>query len=74
MTQEDKIKFLLNALEKEIDGLMYDKPKCDFEHIWNCAIDKASDVIGSYKDDDDYLELNEDKLNEFVIKTGGKTR
>ena len=32
-------------ITKEMDDLMYDKPTCDFEYIWNCAIDKAQEII-----------------------------
>jgi len=30
---------------KEIGELMYKEPKCDFEHIWNCALDTAKEII-----------------------------
>lgn len=29
----------------EMSSLMYVEPKCDFEHAWNCAIDKAQEII-----------------------------
>ena len=30
---------------KEMDDLMYKEPKCDFEHIWNCAIDTTKEIV-----------------------------
>lgn len=29
----------------ELDILIYKEPKCDFEHIWNVALDKVSECI-----------------------------
>jgi len=37
MSKEDVI--------SEMEALMYNKPECDFEHIWNCAIDKCTEII-----------------------------
>ena len=30
---------------KDMEDLMYSKPKCDFEHIWNCAIYACKEII-----------------------------
>ncbi|KKK53189.1 hypothetical protein LCGC14_3097280 [marine sediment metagenome] len=30
---------------QEMEDLMYKEPKCDFEHIWNCTIDKCTEII-----------------------------
>lgn len=62
MESKDKI---LKIIESEIEGLIYKKPKCDFEHIWNCAIDKSLEVVESFKEDE-YIELNEDKFKPTV--------
>ncbi len=35
-------------IEKDIAGLKYDHPANNFEHIWNCAIDKAEDCCNGY--------------------------
>ena len=37
-------------IRKEIEDLMYKNPKCDFEHIWNCALDKADEVFNGWAD------------------------
>jgi len=71
MEEKDKIKYLLNKLEDEALELMYEKPKCDFEHIWNSAIDTCCDVINSWKEPED-LELNMDKFKP-TVDFGGNT-
>ena len=40
---------LVENIGKEILDLMYKEPKCDFEHTWNCAIDKAHDCLNGYE-------------------------
>ena len=70
LTDEQKRKIassISKMIEAEIDNLIYQEPKCDFEHIWNSAIASANDVVQSFQEDE-YIGLNEDKLNEFVIK------
>lgn len=57
---------LMKIVEGQIDNLIYEEPKCDFEHTWNCAIEKANEVVQSFQDDQE-LKLNEEKLDEFVI-------
>ena len=66
LNKEKAIKFLLECLDNEITELIYTEPKCDFEHIWNSAIDKALEVIDSWKKDDDELEINWDKFKPTV--------
>jgi len=36
-------------IKKEIEFLMYDHPSNDFEHVWNCAIDKATECCDGYE-------------------------
>lgn len=38
----------LESTVKELEELMYSKPKCDFEHTWNCALDKAIELVESF--------------------------
>ena len=61
---EDKNK-LLNIIEDEMLGLIYEKPKTDFEHIHNEGVSKCCDVLRSFMDDE-VLELNEDKFKPTV--------
>ncbi|MEX1382621.1 hypothetical protein [Lutibacter sp.] len=64
---DDKDRHILAKLiENDLEGLIYKEPKCDFEHIWNSAIDSAKQVCESYQEDE-YIELNEEKLDEYVI-------
>lgn len=70
MTDEQKRKIassISKMIETEINNLIYQKPKCDFEHIWNQAIASANDVVQSFQEDE-YITLNDDKLNKFVTK------
>ena len=30
----------------EIEHLIYDVPKTDFEHIWNCTLSAVLDIFG----------------------------
>jgi len=61
----------IDMIDNEVTGLIYEEPKCDFEHIWNCAISSASDSINSWKKDDEIIALNEDKLKpSFEIRGG----
>lgn len=39
-----------DAVRQEIEDLMYEKPKCDFEHIWNTALDKADECFNGFDD------------------------
>jgi len=39
------------AVRLEIDKLMYTPPKCDFEHAWNCALDKADECFNGFEED-----------------------
>jgi hypothetical protein len=66
MEEKDKLKFVLEKLEEEVEGLMYKKPKCDFEHIWNQAVASCCDTIGTWKQDDDTLMFNEDKFKPTI--------
>lgn len=59
---EDKVKFLLNELEKEMERLIYANPKCDYEHSYNHGVDKCLEIIESYKEDEGELELNMEKI------------
>ena len=43
---------LVENIGKEILDLIYKEPKCDFEHAWNCAIDKAHDCLNGYEGSD----------------------
>ncbi len=45
---EELRKELTTNIQDEIGTLMYKEPKCDFEHIWNSAIDKAQDCCNGY--------------------------
>lgn len=54
-------------IEKEIERLIYHNPKCDFEHIWNQAINSCADVVRTWQDDE-YVGINDDKLNEYYIE------
>lgn len=38
------------AVQSEIEALIYEDPKCDFEHIWNTAIDKATECFNGFAD------------------------
>jgi len=40
---------LVKNIGEEILGLIYQEPKCDFEHAWNCAIDKAHGCLNGYE-------------------------
>lgn len=40
---------LIEKIGDEILELMYKEPKCDFEHTWNCAIDKAHDCLSGWE-------------------------
>lgn len=40
---------LVEKIGDEILELMYKEPKCDFEHTWNCAIDKAHDCLNGWE-------------------------
>lgn len=42
------------AVKEEIEDLIYEKPKCDFEHIWNTAIDKATECFNGFEDDGEF--------------------
>lgn len=37
-------------IKREIESLVYNDPKCDFEHAWNCALDKAAECCDGYGD------------------------
>jgi len=41
-----------DAVRKEIEDLMYENPKTDFEHIWNCALDKADECFNGFEEED----------------------
>jgi len=41
----------IENIQKEIMDLIYDKPKCDFEHTWNCAIMEAHDCLNGYEEE-----------------------
>lgn len=70
MDEEQRVKFIdgiSKMMEKDMEGLIYQEPKCDFEHIWNSAVDSCKQILESYQEDEE-IKLNEEKLNEFVIK------
>ena len=39
---------IASNIKEEIERLVYEDPSCDFEHIWNTAIDKASECCDGY--------------------------
>ncbi len=39
------------GVRDEIEGLMYKNPKCDFEHIWNTALDKADECFNGFDEE-----------------------
>ena len=41
----------IEAIQGEIERLIYEEPKCDFEHIWNTAIDKVTECFNGYEFD-----------------------
>lgn len=40
MEQEEKEEII-----EEIEHLIYEKPKCDFEYIWNCALNSVFEIF-----------------------------
>ena len=40
----------MENIDNEIEDLKYSKPKCDFEHIWNCALEKSQDCLLGYEE------------------------
>lgn len=40
------------AVKEEIKDLIYKSPRCDFEHIWNTAIDKAGECFNGFGDEE----------------------
>jgi len=40
------------TLRQEIEQLAYLKPRCDFEHAWNCALDKVDDCFNGWEGDE----------------------
>jgi len=69
LTDEQKRKIassISKMIELEINNLIYRNPQCDFEHIWNQAIVSANEVVQSFQEEE-YISLNEDKLNEFTM-------
>jgi len=41
-------KKVIEGISNEIGNLIYENPKCDFEHIWNTAMDKALECFNGY--------------------------
>ena len=39
-------------VRQEIEDLMYENPKCDFEHIWNSTLDKADECFNGFDEED----------------------
>jgi len=39
----------IELIVRELQGLMYEDPSCDFEHVWNCALVQGIDAVESYK-------------------------
>ena len=58
MSQEDIL--------KEMEELMYSKPKCDFEHIWNSAIDKAMEIVETGAKDIQLRKLSQKRNKEEI--------
>lgn len=46
-------------IQREMEDLIYNPPKCDFEHAWNSAIDKASECCNGYELPQRYTEDDE---------------
>lgn len=72
MNDEEKREFadmMANMIERDMEGLIYEEPKCDFEHISNMVVNSCIDCLELYKEDK-FLELDLDKINEFEIVDG----
>ncbi len=39
---------LAKNIQEEIERLIYPNPNCDFEHTWNCAIEKAAECCNGF--------------------------
>jgi len=40
-------------LRNEVGDLVYGEPQCDFEHAWNCAIDKADECFNGWGEEEE---------------------
>lgn len=45
----EKDKFIVSLI-KECEEMMYENPKCDFEHHWNLTIEKVVENIKTFYD------------------------
>ena len=61
---------LIEGIQEEIERLIYEEPKCDFEHIWNQAIVSASDCCNGYSQEE-IQEEQENNANVFIKEING---
>jgi len=53
-------KKVIEGISNEIGNLIYENPKCDFEHIWNTAMDKALECFNGYDKRRTKLDINKE--------------